>query len=299
MQWPYHESLFDDSLEVHGVDWIIVFAYFDETGTHDSAPDTVVAGYLFSKDGAKRFRQTFMETIYPLLPPDKYGRRIYHSTKCIGGYEPYDTLSIDDREHIVDLMVDAIKNSVALGCVVGMEKQEYAKALANSPILRQLAGSEYTVCLHRCIENMAAWVNEKEIQGRIQYVFEAGCKHQQEANDIFARISKSEELKKRYRWHSFSFVEKGLDVPQLGVPDLLAWEWQRARVNSLNRKRGEWRLTLKKLVHGPPKTPHLLEYESETAVGIRALVNAFYGITSATQPIEISNPFFYLKDFPN
>jgi len=46
VELPYYESLFEDSLEVLGIDWIIVFAFFDETGMHTSAPDTVVAAEL-------------------------------------------------------------------------------------------------------------------------------------------------------------------------------------------------------------------------------------------------------------
>ena len=84
MQLPYYESPFEDSLEVLGIDWIIVFAFFDETGMHASAPDTVVAGYLFSKDGAKNFRRMFQENIFPLLPPNKRGERIFHTSMCIG-----------------------------------------------------------------------------------------------------------------------------------------------------------------------------------------------------------------------
>jgi len=154
VQLPFYDSLFEDSLEVHEIDWIIVFAFFDETGMHGSAPDTVVAGYLFSKDGAKTFRRIFQNNIFPLLPPNKRGKRIFHASKCIGRNDEYSTLSVTDSEHIVDLMVDAIKKSVTVGIVVGMEKQEYAKAIAHSPVLAQLAGSEYTVCLIRCIANI-------------------------------------------------------------------------------------------------------------------------------------------------
>jgi hypothetical protein len=186
-------------------------------------------------------------------------------------------------------MLDAIKKSITVGIVVGMEKQEYARAIAHSPVLTQLAGSEYTVCLIRCIANMAAWLDEKKIAGRVLYVFEAGCEHQEEANKIFANISRSEELKKRYRWHDYAFVDKGADVPQLFAPDLLAWEWQRARINTLNPQRGEWRLTLSKLA----EKPHRAQYLSEESVGINALVNSFYGITSAKEPIRIANSIFF------
>src|SRR5215469_16012250 len=99
---PYEQSLFEDSLDIHGIDWVVVFAYFDETGTHGSAPETVVAGYLFSKDGAKLFRRVFQQNIYPLLPPDKHGVRMYRSTKCILGYDQFENMKTEEREHIVD-----------------------------------------------------------------------------------------------------------------------------------------------------------------------------------------------------
>jgi hypothetical protein len=69
-----------EGLHVHAIDWIVVFAYLDETGTHDSATESVVAAYVFSKDGAKLFRRMGQENMYPLLPPDKHGIRMYHST---------------------------------------------------------------------------------------------------------------------------------------------------------------------------------------------------------------------------
>ena len=38
-------------------------------------------------------------------------------------------------------------------------------------------------------------MDKKNVVGRVQYVFEAGCEHQEEANKILANISRSEELK--------------------------------------------------------------------------------------------------------
>jgi hypothetical protein len=264
-----------------------VFAYFDETGTHDKAPDTVIAGYVFCKAGAKLFRRMFDENVYPLLPPDEDGNRIFHATKCIGGFDQFTILSVPQRERIVDLMVDAMKASVSFGVVVGMEQQEYAKALACSPALRELAGDEYSVCLIRAIENLAKRLDDDNVKGRLEYVFEAGCNHQKEANAILGNIANSAELKKRYRWHNYAFREKSPDVPQLFAADLLAWEWQRARINSLTPDRGEWRLTLQRLFDG---TPHIPSYLTSVSVGLRGFVNAFYGLTDAgpNGPYEIT-----------
>jgi hypothetical protein len=292
------DSTFEDFIDLHEIDWIIVFAYFDETGMHSEAPDTVVAGYLFSKNDAKTFRQFYKEKLFPLLPVNKHGKRIFHANKCCPDYGngEYESLTRETRGHIADLVAEAIIQTVSLGCVVGMEKQEYAKAIAHSPQLANLSGSEYTACLIRCIENMAAWMNTENVKGRILYVFEAGCEHQEEASQFLMKISRSEELKMRYRWHNYTFLDKDENVPQLFAPDLLAWEWQRIMRNRLNPNRKESRPRLSRLL---TSKPHIKEYISETGLGIRAIVNTFYGVSEAKKPLEISNSVFMLKDFPN
>ncbi len=259
-----------------------MFAYFDETETPPRAaePITGVAGYLFSKDGAKLFRQIFNETISLLIPPDKHGERIFHATKCIGRHDHCSALTVPESEHITNLMVNAISRSATLGVVVLMPKKRYEDAVKRSPAIRQLAGSEYSVCLIRCIENMAAWMDKTNMAGRIQFVFESGSMHEREANRIMQKISASDELKKRYRLRSYEFIDKCPDLPQLFAPDLLAWEAQREHVNGINPQRGEHRTIVSKLFSA---VPHIPEYENDTTVGMRAFMNLFYRVT----PIDI------------
>lgn len=80
-----------------------MFAYFDETGMHESAPDTVVAGYLFEKNKAKDFRCKFRQRILPLLPVNKKGKRIFHASKCCPsfGNAEYESIRNDERQKIV------------------------------------------------------------------------------------------------------------------------------------------------------------------------------------------------------
>jgi hypothetical protein len=274
-----------------------VFAYFDETGMHAGAPDTVVAGYLFEKNKAKEFSRNFRENILPLLPINKKGKRIFHANRCCPffGHAEYESMRNEDRQKIADLVADSAMEAVTLGAVSGMEKTEYAKAIRNSPQLADLTGSEYTACLVRCVENMAAWMNENNVKGRVLYIFEAGCEHQEEANKFLFRISQSEELKRRYRWHNYAFVEKDENVSYLYPADLLAWEWQRWRQNQLNPKMNESRPRLSRMLKAKP---HIKEYNSEVGLAIRALINVFYGVSDYPKnPLEISNSTFMLKDF--
>ena len=103
---------------------LMVFAYFDETGMHASAPDTVVAGYLFEKNKAKEFRRKLEEKVFPLLPPNRKGKRVFHASKCCAlfGNGEYESLRYEDRQKIAHLIADAATETVMLGCVVGMVK---------------------------------------------------------------------------------------------------------------------------------------------------------------------------------
>jgi hypothetical protein len=274
---PFREMPLEDLMEAFGIKRVAVFFLCDETGMQgDAAPLTAVAGYLFSKDGVKLFRRMFDENILPLLPLDANGDKTYRSAQCIPGRGPFSSMSESERERIVDLLVEAIKKSVTLGVMIAIRKEDYAEAIAASPKIGGVAGDKYSVCLIRCIEYMAAWLDKQQIPGRVNYVFEAGCASQAETDSILRNISRSEELKARYRWHAYSFMVKNANLPELFAPDLLAWEWQRAYSNATNPRFSEWRLTLKKLVDG---TPHLPLFETATSVGIRAIVNSFYGLT--------------------
>ena len=149
-----------------------MFAYFDETGVSGGAEHvTAVAGYLFSTDGAQRFREIFAESVLPLLPADKHGKRIFHAAQCIGGYKPFDRLRRPERERIASLMVDAITQSAKLGVVTGAEPRGYTEALARSPGLSDLAGTKYSVCLITCIENIGRWLDQEQTLGKVTYVF--------------------------------------------------------------------------------------------------------------------------------
>lgn len=274
----FRENYLEDLMEAFWIEWVAVFFLCDETGMQgDAAPLTAVAGYLFSKDGVKLFRRMFDESIFPLLPLDENGEKTYRSALCIPGRGAFLSLSELERERIVDLLVAAIKKSATLGVMIAIRKEDYAAAISASPNIGRISGDKYSVCLIRCIERLAEWLDKQQIPGRVHAVFEAGCASQAKADAILRNISKSEELKRRYRWHGYSFMDKDTDVPELFAPDLLAWEWQRAYVNATDPRFSEWRPTLKKLADG---TPHFPLFETATSVGIRGIINAFYGLTS-------------------
>jgi len=94
---------------------------------------------------------------------------------------------------------------------------------------------------------------------------------------FFKQIKSTPELKLRFRLGGYSFVQKQ-DAPQLQGADLLAWEWQRewATLTVPENRQRVRRPTLRRLADH--EHPHQFEHISN--VGVLAIVNSFYGLTS-------------------
>jgi hypothetical protein len=125
---------------------------------------------------------------------------------------------------------------------------------------------------------MAAWMDHNDVKGGVEYLFEAGCNHEEEASRMMALVAKSPVLTDRYRLLKYGFAFKGPDVPWFSSADLLAWEWQRADLNQAEPHRKEWRPTMAELVDAKP---HTAMYFTPISIGVQAMVNSFYGVRFA------------------
>lgn len=267
------------------VDWVVVFAYFDETGTSGGAEKvTAVAGYLFDRAGRERFLDAYRTLVEPRLPLDKRGRRIFHAAKLAGGYDQF--FQLNGREEIARAMARALSESVTVGVVVGVEPETYRHG-ARGPFIQmrsshpgdslaKRAGSKYSQCLFGCIEQLTLWMAEQGMDGSLEYVFEAGCNHEVEAFEMLSRANSVPRLQERWRLGKFYFANKGPEMPWLFAADFLVWEWQRrfldARRPEVDR---EHRDVIDQLVEAKP---HFYSMLTAGAVNIWALFNSFYGL---------------------
>jgi len=199
-----------------------------------------------------------------------------------------------EREHIISQLVMAMKETVTMGAVVAVEPGDYADGLgATSGFDVQIngravglgpwVGSKYSACLMRCVQQMSAWMDKQQLEAQVEYVFEAGCNHEAEAQQMMALVSKSRELTRRYRLKKYAFRFKGPDMPWFFASDLLAREWQRADLNRMEPHRKEWRMTMAELVDAKP---HTASYLTPISIGIQAMVNSFYGVKLTNSHFE-------------
>jgi hypothetical protein len=281
------KSLFEISLQAFGIEWVVVFAYFDETGTSGGAERlTGVAGYLFDQAGVTKFRELYQAKVEPLIPPNDKGIRVFSASGVNAGRDHYH-MPGRAKEAIFGAMVEALSETVIMGAVVAVTPEDYAEGIKGRYIrvrssdprdsIALRAGSKYSACLLRCIEQINTWLDleKRDVDGGIEYTFESGCNHHEEAHRIMTRIEQVPYLKAKYRWRKFSFVSKGPDNPWLAGPDYFAWEWQRYDRNAMEPEHGEWRTTIVPLIEAKP---HIAKYLDPASVNIQALINAFYGL---------------------
>lgn len=282
------------SLRARGIEWLIVIAYLDETNV-PGAPDrlTAVAGYLFAPEGVTEFERRYRATVEPMLPLDKHGQKVFHANKCLTtfGYDQFEKMSADDREEIARRLVAALIPSVTMGAVVGVLQQDYddglsgrfarlrTAAVPDDHALAKVVGSKYSVCLIRCVQLIADWMDQKDLSGDVEYVFEAGCSHSAQAHLLLSRLITIPHLKKRYRMRDFAFADKGPQHPWLAAADYFAWEWQRYDQNSSQPHRGEWRETIFPLIEAKPHVP---AYLSGQSVAVQAIVNTANNLLRVT-----------------
>jgi hypothetical protein len=205
------------------------------------------------------------------------------------------------RECILGRMAEVIRETMTVGIVIGIEQAEFdaglkgqyyrvrTKPSADNRVqfterkpytLAPLVGSQYSLCILRCIHGINQWLDEQQMQGQIEYVIEAGCPHQDEADAILGRLSLS-KLAQKYRFRKFSFVKKGPDNPWLFAPDYFVWAWQRNdRVSegAIGDEYGDWQKALIPLIGSKP---HFATYLTAQSVNTQALINFANGLTRA------------------
>jgi hypothetical protein len=280
-------SFVEESLRIHGIDWLVVFAYFDATYGGDSNDRlTAVAGYLFGLEGATMFRQFYDSRIDPLVPPDpkKGNQKIFHSAACFDGSDPYFGIQRPIRECILARMAEAIRQSVTLGCIVAIEDSQWDLGqlgrygrlkVAGAPAdMSHWVGSKYSLCLLRCIQGIADWMTQHGLEGPVEYVIESGDEDELQAAEMLSRASGT-DLAKRLKLNKHSFARKDPETPGLFAPDYLAWEWQRMDRIAADPAAGEWRTVI---LDAMDTKPHIGSYLTEQSISVQSLVNAFHGL---------------------
>ena len=263
----YSEAL----LRPHNLGLVIVLnGYFDDSGSHEGAELTCMAGYVFEPDKAIDFEKAWL----PILQSAHV--EYFRSYECWNRLKQFSKFGIAERDAMFGDLARLTATYALQSFVASLKQSDYEKLLEHSPKMKTFIGGPFSVALIAILDLVGQWANATKYSGDIAYWFESSNPHQEEAGNFCAMISNNPELKSRYRMGGYGFYDKR-KVVQLHTADLFAWEWQK---NVLAVARDEkYRVDpfLKILLSG--KLP-IRNDMGQITMGIMSAVNAFYKIAN-------------------
>lgn len=212
-------------------------AYFDESGTHQHSPLMCVAGYLIESDQCRRFQSDWDGIL------KRHGVPYFHMSDCAHGSGVFKGIPSERRATICQSLIELIKLRVEIGIAVSVSEADYLAAMPPG-----FKVDAYSFCLQYCMQGVVAWAERFSYTGPIAYVFEAGHKHQNTANNLIEFTRTIEPIVTGLRYDSHSFVS-GKSLCGIAAADLLAWEWMAAYRNKFGPVRRSPRLSLRNLMN--------------------------------------------------
>jgi hypothetical protein len=190
----------------------IIEAYFDESSSEDDHTLLAVSGYIFDKDRCLSLDAAWQKML------ENYGLPYFRMSACAHGNSPFDKLSAPQRDEAARRALAIIKEHMLFGFSSSVREKDYTAWMPP----RNTVGSAYVWCCWNSLIGVRIWAEKNRFGGRIAYFFEAGHKHQTEANGVMNRIFNDADFRQRYRYASHAFVPKEYNRP-VQTADILAW----------------------------------------------------------------------------
>ncbi len=187
-------------------------AYFDESGTHASAPVVAVAGFIST---VERWRNLEREWSTVLR---MYKLEYFHMTDFENRWGPYRDWDKGKRETIIKRLLGIIKQYALSGFSAAVVRGDYERLREEHP---GRWVTPYGVCAAWCLRDVADWLESSNRDEYAGYVFERGFRGAGHMAEAFGRAS--DEVRRAYRFDALSFADKRAVIP-LQAADILAYE---------------------------------------------------------------------------
>jgi hypothetical protein len=194
--------------------------FFDGAGTEPSKPFACVAGYIFTLDGAKE-----CDCRWRIACRNVPTGIVFSMSDLWRREKPFLGWTVDQRDQLATELAGIIAETALAGVAVGIERATLKSVIAESPDIAAFLGGEYSICVQGAMNLAGGALDTIGDDRMIAYFFEDGDTGNAEARVLLGQIALNEDLARRYRRYSDSFVPKGSNGA-LGAADFLAWEWQ-------------------------------------------------------------------------
>lgn len=223
---------------------LILAGFFDESERREKSEPICVAGYIFKPKGYKHFARKWARMLGSGPTPTTH----FHMTTLYARSYQYDGWSLEDRAAVLRQAVDAIRKHAYCGISVLLSQSEFEQLAPTT--WRYEHGSIYTAACQMALRAASYWMDEHVQDAPIAYAFESGHRFWDEANAVLTGTGQHPELKRLYRYHSHTAIDKE-KACGLQAADLLAWVMTRLDVGvPINHSMREFAPILQRLVEG-------------------------------------------------
>lgn len=188
--------------------------YIDESYDDQGPPILCVAGYVYRKRKAIEFSRGWANYLRRKGLPYFHMAEAAHTKSGIFKDRP------DLAREVETELIARTRASTEIGLATTINEDDYAELMQPREGMR----SAYAAALLMLMSQVRRWADRTRFSGKIAYFFEAGHKHQQDANAFMAWLFESERIASKFHYGGHAFLPKA--TPALQPADLLAWQWR-------------------------------------------------------------------------
>jgi Protein of unknown function (DUF3800) len=204
--------------------------YMDESGVHDGSPVVTVAAYVGRPRDWKNWTKKWNVAKRPI--------KVYHAADAQALKGEFEGWSESDRDDVVKRVLPVIADSDLPGIVIGIQMDEFRRAIAGKGDLQQFLGEPYAACFQWVIQSIMFLQARTGNTERMAFVHESNDyrNHALEAFNYVQKFSNPNGTKLSIR-----FGDKS-GYPPLQAADILAYEGNRRMRDPGRPERRPWQV---------------------------------------------------------
>ena len=193
---------------------VMLDAYVDESGTHDSSAVVAVAAYMSTPDRWLRF-----EADWKVALAEK-GLDVFHMNRFSNRAKPFDSWSAKERDTFLNRLIEIINANVIMSAGILIPRTRFNNLLSSR--VRAHYGI-YGVAIDFLIMDIARGLEPTEKDVWITYILEDGAVGKGEITGVITPILSDPKQRRELRLKALRFESKKHLLP-LQAADILVYE---------------------------------------------------------------------------